>query len=331
MLKMQVLEKEARPVLAVDIGGTKIITAIITADGQVLAEACQPTLAGEGVPAVIGRLFSAIDNLLQQNSLKTSHLRGISLAVAGPIDSKRGIVTVSPNMPDWHDVPLREMIRQRYEGETFLVNDASAAALGEHRFGAGRGINDLVLLTLGTGIGGGIIIDGRLYGGAGGAAGEIGHMVIDVNGPACGCGRRGCLEALASGTAVARETIKRLRQGEKSSLAAMVGGRLEDITAEKVGEAARQGDGLAQDVLSRAAKYLGVGMANLINIFNPQMIILGGGMANIGAPLLDPARQVALAQAFPIAAGAVSIVTAELGEAAGIYGAAAFAFGNDRR
>jgi glucokinase len=319
------------PVLAVDIGGTKIIIAIITADGRIMAEERQPTLVVEGVQAVIGRLFSGIDNLLEQNNLRPTQLRGISLAVAGPIDSSRGLVTVSPNMPDWHDVLLRDMVGERCGVDAFLVNDASAAALGEHRFGAGRGVNNLVLLTLGTGIGGGIVIDGKLYLGACGSAGEPGHMVIDVNGPECGCGRRGCLEALASGTAVARDAVLRLRQGEKSSLVEMVGGKMEDITAEKVGEAARKGDALAQGVISRAGTYLGVGLANLVNIFNPEMIVLGGGMVNLGELLLGPARQVALAQSFPISARAVRIVTAELGERAGIYGATAYAFDSDRR
>jgi glucokinase len=231
-------------------------------------------------------------------------------------------------MPDWHDVPLRDMVRQRYGIDAFLVNDANAAALGEHRFGAGKGLSSLVMLTLGTGIGGGIIIDSRMYAGACGAAGEVGHMVIDINGPLCGCGRKGCLEAMASGTAVARDTIERLRQGEKSALPEMVRGKLEDITAERVGEAARQGDALARDVLFRAGTYLGVGLANLINLFNPEMIVLGGGMANLGDLFLDPARKVAMTQAFPISVRAVRIVTAELGERAGVYGAAAFAFGD---
>ena len=233
---------------------------------------------------------------------------------------------MSPNLPGWRDVPLRDMVRERYGVDAFLVNDASAAALGEHRFGAGRGVSHLVLLTLGTGIGGGIIINGEMYGGACGSAGEIGHMVIDVNGPECACGNRGCLEALASGTAVARDAIRRIRQGEKSSLVEMVGGKIEDITAEKVGAAARNGDSLALDVLAQAANYLGVGMANLVNIFNPEMIVLGGGMAKLGDLLIDPARRVVAEKAFPISAQAVRIVTAQLGDEAGVYGAAVFAF-----
>jgi glucokinase len=314
------------PVLAVDIGGTKIITAIIADDGQMVAKERHLTLADEGVESVRDRLFTAIDSLLSRNDMESSQLSGISLAVAGAIDADRGLITVSPNLPGWCDVPLRDIIGERYEVDAFLVNDASAAVLGEHRFGAGRGVSHLIMLTLGTGIGGGIIINGEMYNGACGSAGEIGHMVIDVNGPECACGNRGCLEALASGTAVARDAIGRIRQGEKSSLVKMVGSKVEDITAEKVGAAARNGDPLALDVLTRAANYLGVGMANIVNIFNPEMIILGGGMAKLGDLLIDPARRVVADKAFPISARAVRIVTAQLGDEAGVYGAAIFAF-----
>lgn len=318
-------EKLRRPVLAVDIGGTKIITAIIADNGQMVAKDRCLTLADEGPQAVIERLFSVIDNLLKRNNMEPSQLSGISLAAAGAIDSKRGLITVSPNLPGWHDVPLRYMVCERYGVDTFLVNDASAAALGEHRFGAGRGVSNLVLLTLGTGIGGGIIINGEMYLGTSGSAAELGHMVIDVNGPECGCGNRGCLEALASGTAIARDAISRISKGEKSSLVKMVEGKTGDITAEKVGIAARNGDSLALDVLSQAAWYLGVGMVNLVNIFNPEMIVIGGGVAKLGELLLKPARQVVVEKAFPISAQAVRIVTAQLGDEAGVHGAAAFA------
>ncbi|MFC1901571.1 ROK family protein [Chloroflexota bacterium] len=317
-----------RPVLAVDIGGTKIITALIDGSGRMMAKDRCLTLADEGAPAVMERLFSAIDGLLERRKMEPSQLAGVSLAAAGAIDSGRGLITVSPNLPGWHDVPLGDMVRQRYGTDAFLINDASAAALGECRFGAGRGVSNLVLLTLGTGIGGGIVINGEIYLGACGSAGEVGHMVIDVNGPRCGCGNQGCLEAMASGTAVARDAQARVRQGEKSALVDMVEGKIEAITTEQVGDAARDGDSLALDVLGRAGTYLGVGMASLIDIFNPEMIVLGGGMAKLGDLFLEPARRVVATNAFPISAQAVRIVTAQLGEEAGVYGAAAFAFGS---
>lgn len=319
-------QEQGLPVLAVDIGGTKIMTAIISNDGHILAKDICRTLADEGVPSVINRLFSAVDSLLNLNSIEPSQLGGIGIACAGGIDSERGVVvTPSPNLQDWHDIPLAEIVRERYRVDAFLVNDASAAALGEHRFGAGRGVSNLVLITLGTGIGGGIITNGELYLGACGSAGEIGHMTVYANGPECGCGNTGCLEVLASGTAVARDAVKRISQGEQSSLVDMVAGEIESITAEQVGAAARDGDSLALNVLSQAAGYLGVGMVNLVNIFNPEMIVLGGGMAELGGLFIDPAKRMVAERAFPISAQAVHIVTAQLGNEAGVYGAAVYA------
>ncbi len=316
--------KHRLPVLAVDLGGTKIITAIVSGDGQVLARERSLTLANEGLPPVINRLLLAIAHLLDSRNMKPSGLDSISIAAAGGIDIVKGLVTSSPNLPGWHDVPLREIVGNKYHVDTFLLNDASAAALGEHRFGAGRGVKNLVLLTVGTGIGGGIIIDGKLYNGSSGSAGEIGHMTIDVNGPRDTCGNTGCLEALVSGPVMERQAKERINQGERSSLVEMVG-KIEDITAEDIGAAARAGDPLSLDIIGGAATYLGVGMVNLVNIFNPELIIVGGGAAKLGDLLLEPARKVVQERAFRISSQAVRIVTAELGNEAGILGAAVFA------
>lgn len=313
-------------ILAVDIGGTKMMTAVLSAEGQLLVKDVCPTLADEGVLSVIERLFMSIDGLLNQNNTEVSQLGGIGIACAGGIDSGRGIVvTPSPNLPDWHDVPLAKIVRDRYRVDTFLVNDASAAALGEYRFGVGRGASNLVLITLGTGIGGGIIANGELYLGACGSAAEIGHMTVDAKGPKCGCGNTGCLEVLASGPAITRDAIGRIGQGEKSSLVELVGGEVDSITTETIGTAARNGDPLALDVLTRAASYLGVGLVNVVNIFNPEMIVLGGGMVELGDLIIEPARKMMAERAFAISAQAVRIVTAQLGNEAGVYGAAVFA------
>ena len=314
------------PVLAVDIGGSKILTAIFSGNGGMQSRNITPTMAGEGVTAVIERLCLAIDRHLQKDNLEPSNLTGISIACAGGIDYERGVVvTPSPNLPDWHDVPLREIIEARFGVTTDVLNDASGAALGEQRYGAGKGVKNLVLVTLGTGIGGGIIIDGQLYQGVSGGAGELGHMTVDESGPVCGCGNTGCLEMFASGKAIAREAVRRITAGEKSLLIKMVDNKVENITAEKVAAAARDGDPLAREVLSRASRYLGIGMVNIVNIFNPEMIVMGGGMAAMGSLLLDPAREMVMKRAYGISAQAVSIVTARLGNEAGVYGAAAYA------
>ena len=322
---MQETKKSELPVLAIDLGGTKIFAAIISNTGQVLAKKRYPTLADEGPQSVIGRVFSAIDHLLSQRNINPSQLASISIAAAGAIDVKKGLITSSPHLPNWHDVPLRNIVKEKYKVNAFLINDASAAALGEHHFGAGQGVDNLILLAVGTGIGGGIIINSRLYSGTNGSAGEVGHTTIDVNGPRCSCGNTGCLEALVSGTAVTKEAINRINQGEKSSLAEIVKGKTENITAEKISNAAQDGDSLASEIILKAATYLGLGLANLVNIFNPEMIIIGGGIAKIGDPLLNPARQIVRERAFQLSAQAAQIVPAQLGDDAGVLGAAIFA------
>jgi glucokinase len=314
------------PVLTIDLGGTKIIAAIVSHQGQVMAKEYHPTLAKEGPSSVINRVFLAIDRLFETRSIDLSQLYSISIAAAGAIDLDRGVVTSSPNLPGWHDVPLRNIVSSKYKVNTCLINDASAGALGEHEFGAGRGVNNLIFLTVGTGIGGGIIINGSLYLGLSGSAGEIGHTTIDVNGPRCSCGNIGCLETLASGTAIAGEAIRRIGHGERSILTEMVEGKIENITAELVGMAAQGGDSLALEVISQAATYLGVGMVNLVNLFNPEMIIVGGGVMQMADLLLEPARQVVKERAFSLAAQAVRIVPTQLGDDAAVLGAAVFAY-----
>jgi len=323
---MKETRKHEPPVLAIDLGGSKILVATISDRGRVLARDYNRTLASEGLQPVIDRMLSAIDRLLSAKNMSLSQLHSISVAAVGAIDMEKGIVTSSPNLPGWCDVPLSDIIREKHGINTFLINDASAAALGEHRFGAGKGVSNLIYLTVSTGIGGGIIINDSLYCGVSGGAGEIGHMTIDVNGPKCNCGNNGCLETLASGTAVAREAIKRISRGEKSSLIDIVEGEIENITAEKVGIAAQHGDSLALEVITEAATYLGVGLANLVNIFNPEMIIVGGGLAKLGELLFGPARQVVRERAFQLPAQVVHIVPAQLGDDAGVLGAAVFAF-----
>jgi len=320
------LASRRRSVLALDLGGTKIITAAVLSTGEIVSRKYSLTLADEGPWPIINRLSSAVAETMAQAKLKTSDIAGIGIAAAGIIDTKEGIVTTSPNLPGWRDVPLRDIIAERLGLTTYLINDASAAALGEHRFGAGRGVDNLIYLTVSTGIGGGIIIDGELYLGADGCAGEIGHMIIETHGPQCNCGKFGCLEALASGSAMTKESVRRLNQGEKSSIIRLVDGRLESITAETVSLAARKGDSLACDIVARAATYLGIGLANLVNIFNPELIVIGGGVSKMGNMLLAPARKAIREIAFKLPARTARIVRARLGSNAGIIGAAVYVF-----
>jgi len=313
-----------RPVLAVDLGGTKIVAAVVTPTGKILPRSSCLTLADKGPAAVIDRLISVAGSAVDRAKLKTADLDGVAIAAAGILDTARGVVTTSPNLPGWRNVHLRDIVAERLNVATCLVNDASVAALGEHRFGVGKGLANLIYLTVSTGIGGGIIVDGKLYEGTDGCAGELGHMVIDAQGPKCNCGNYGCLEVLASGTAMAKEAVSRIRNGGASLMVQLVGGVLDDITAETVATAAREGDLLACQVVNQCAAYLGVGLANLVNIFNPQLIIIGGGVSRMGGMLLRPARKVVKEKAFRLPARTVQIVKSRLGYDAGILGAAAY-------
>jgi glucokinase len=319
------MARSDRPVAAVDIGGTKIIAAVFDGDGAVLSRIYCLTLAHEGPARVIKRLNQTIDRAIDKAGLQRSQVAGIGVAAAAIIDINRGLVTEAPNLPRWRNVPLPALISGEFNLPVYLLNDASAAALGEHRYGAGRGLNNLIYITVSTGIGGGIIIDGELYNGTDGCAAEIGHMVIMVDGPACNCGRRGCLESLASGTAIGRMARERLAYGETSIMRALAGNVIEDVTSVTVARAARKGDMLALDVIRTAAGYLGIGLANLVNILNPQMIIVGGGVSSMGAMLLGPARKSMKAHAFKLPASTVRIVRPALGMDAGLSGAAEYA------
>jgi glucokinase len=312
------------PLLAIDLGGSKIITALVSTEGEIMAREYTLTLAEEGTEAVIERMLAAIDSVTSKVNMSLSLFSNIAIAAAGAIDSEKGIVTASPNLPGWLDVPLKEIMEKALGLKTFLINDASAAALGEHYFGVGRGIDNLIYITASTGIGGGIIIDGKLYLGVSGSAGEIGHMTIDVNGPRCNCGNIGCLEVLASGKAVAREAQRLIARGSKTIMLELAEGEPQNISAQTVSAAAQKGDTLALAIIFKAATYLGVGIVNLVNIFNPEMIIVGGGMAQMGKMLLAPARQVVAERAFQLPAQRVRIVPNQLGENAGVLGAAAF-------
>ncbi len=320
---MAELTKEI-PLLAIDLGGSKIVTALVSPEGKIIAREHTLTLAEEGAEAVIRRMLATIDHVIEQANLSRSLFSTIAVAAAGAIDSKKGIVTASPNLPGWYNIPLKRIVKKETGLETFLINDANAAALGEYYFGAGRGVNNLIYITVSTGIGGGIIIDGKLHVGASGSAGEIGHTTVDINGPRCNCGNIGCLEVLASGKAVAREAQRLIAQGSKTIMLKLAEGEPQNITAQTVSAAAKKGDALALAIISKAATYLGVGMVNLVNTFNPEMIIVGGGMSQMGDMLLEPARQVVAERAFQLPAQRVRIVPSQLGEDAGVIGAAAF-------
>lgn len=313
-----------KPVIAIDIGGTKYIVGVIDAKGQILSRIYRYTLSAEGLKRMTARLMSAIDDAVKQSKVKSAELGGIGVAYAGLVDIGKGLVTEAPNLPQWNNVHLRDMLSDKYGIPAFVLNDANAAALGEHRLGAGKGLSNMIFVTVSTGIGGGIIVNNELYNGTDGCAGEIGHMVLEVDGPRCNCGRRGCWEALASGSAIARMARERLDKGEESMLVEMASGDTGGVTAELVSKGAQKGDSLCLDVINQAARYLGIGLANLVNIFNPQMIVIGGGVSSVGERILKPARRYMKQYAFKLPAGKVRVVRAGLGADSGLLGAAVY-------
>jgi glucokinase len=284
--------------LGIDLGGSKILAAVVDPRGEMLSSDESMTPATKGREAVIQSIVDSSHRALEQAGVALSEICAIGVGAAGISSPEAGILFNSPNLPGWRDVPLRDIMQEKLGKKTFLINDANAAALGELYFGAARGARNFIYITLSTGIGGGIVIDGKIYTGAIGAAGEVGHITIDDNGPVCNCGSRGCWETLASGTALAREARHRIKEGVRTSILEYAEGDVEKVTAQVIHSAAKQGDSLAKELIARTGYYVGVGLANLINIFNPELIVIGGGLSNIGDMLLEPAFRVARGRAY---------------------------------
>jgi glucokinase len=313
----------------VDLGGTKIHTVIAKADGAVLGEDRRPTEAAQGPDAVIERIAASVRAACERAGVAVESVAGAGISSPGPCDPKRGVVTNAPNLPGFHDVHITRLVSEALGLPVLLENDANAAAYGELRFGAGRGRRHIVYVTLGTGIGGGIIIDGKIYEGASGAAGEVGHIIIDPNGPPCNCGARGCVEALASGPAIAREAKRAIADGRGPIMAQLAGG--DRPNAELVLRAAQQGDGVAREIIQRAGHSLGIGLIGVLNCLNPEALILGGGLIGLGDLYLGPAINTAKSAAFEQIMADVTITIAALGERSGALGAAALVMANPNR
>lgn len=314
-----------RPIVAVDLGGTQVRVALFTPSGALQRRATLATDAHLGPEAVLDRLAGAVQVAL--DAAGGARPLGISVGVPGPTDPRRGLVYWAPNLPGWRDVPLAERLGARFGVPVLVGNDANLAALGEGRFGAGRGHRDLVYLTISTGVGSGIIVDGELLLGSAGVAAEAGHILLDPSGPPCGCGANGCLEVYASGTAIARQAATLLAEGASSRLAAHPG----DLTAAVVAAAAADGDALAREVLSLAAEALGFGIVTLLHLFNPSIVILGGGVSFSGPLWWDTVRATVWKRARPIYLRDLRIAPAALGDDAGLYGAAAAFIGGAAR
>jgi glucokinase len=316
-----------RYILGVDLGGTNIVVGAMSADGsRELAMHEIPTRAALGADAVVERIVQLLERVAAETLAATGATReallGVGIGSPGPLDRERGLVIFTPNL-GWRDFPLRDRVSEAVGLPATLDNDANCATLGEWWQGAARGGRNVVGLTIGTGIGGGLILDGRLYHGTSDVAGEVGHMTIDSTGRRCGCGNYGCLEAYASGPAIAERAREALAGGEPSAMPALVGGDLSQLTAALVYQAARDGDHLALEVVRETARLLGAGVANLLNIFNPDVVVLAGGVTQAGDALFEPMRAEVRRRAFKPAVDACRIVPGALQGKAGVVGAIA--------
>lgn len=307
-------------VLAIDIGGTKLAAGVVDADGRMLARGEVPTLAMEGLEPVLGRIVGLGRELLVRPEIAGVRVQRIGVGCAGPVDIKAGLVFRPPNLPGWTRVPLTDHIQRSLGLPTILENDANAAALGEFRYGAGKGARSIFYITVSTGIGGGIILDGKVWHGLKDAAGEVGHMTVCPDGPVCGCGNRGCLEAMSSGPSIARRAREAVAAGRQTRLS-----EISKPTSADVARLAQEGDSVAGEVWAEAVKYLGIGVAAVITILAPERVVIGGGVTKAGDALFQPLREQARQRVKLVPVESVPILPAALGPDVGILGAAAVA------
>jgi glucokinase len=303
--------------IGIDLGGTKIRSMSFDDRMNVIGEDYRETEAELGPDSVMARM---IDSVLA--AAKGQPILAAGISTPGPSKPRLGIVTEPPNLPGWKDVNLAQLIGEKLGVPAWIENDANAAAIAEHQEGAGKGLDHVLLVTLGTGVGGGLIVDGKLVYGASGGAGEIGHQVIVPEGPRCGCGRLGCLEAVASGLALGREAAALIQRSPEGRLAKLVAEANEEPSAKLLHEAANAGDGEAEAVIRTAGRYLGAGLTNLVNVFNPEMIVVGGSLRRLGEPYLGEALKIVERDAFRQHYEDVSIVEAKLGDESPCVGAA---------
>ncbi len=320
---------ERKWIVGVDLGGTNVVAGVIPfdgGDGSVLALNSMPTEPGRGAKFVVDRMLAMIEEVIE--AVLAAHggtredFAGVGIGSPGPLDRKTGTIINTPNL-GWRNFPLRDLVANGVRMETHLDNDANCATYGEWWLGAARDVDTLVGLTIGTGVGGGIVLNGEIFHGTTDSAGEIGHMTIDSAGRKCKCGNYGCLEAYASGPAIALRAAEGIEAGASSMLSDLVAGRLEEITAATVYEAVVLGDPYANDVMKETAKFLGTGVASIVNVLNPQMIVIAGGVTRAGDHLFVPLRAEVRRRAFRSSAEACRIVPASLPGTAGVIGAAA--------
>ena len=307
--------------IGIDVGGTNVKIALVDGEGKIIYSNSVPTYAQMGYEYTVNNIKQAIRDLMKETNTDAKEIEGIGFDFPGQVDYKTGVVKLAPNIPGWVNVPIAQMIEEEFNIPTRIDNDVRCAALGELKFGAGKGCENFVCITVGTGIGSGLVINGQLVRGAANAAGEIGHIKLQMNGgPICGCGDTGCLEAFASGPSIVAMAQEYLNGGKSTKFREMAGADGE-ITPYIVAKAAEAGDPVAKRIFEIVGTYIGMGLVSVINLLNPEKVIIGGGVAAAGDLLLDPIRKTIKERAMVVAGNSVEIVPAELGNSAGVIGA----------
>jgi len=311
---------EKRVFVGVDVGGTKVAAGLVDANGEIGAQSRVPMVSTASAEEGLSAVLQAIAQVLPNGEARVS---GIGICAPGPLDPKTGVILNPPNVPCWRNFPLAGAVQKIYRVPVHVDNDANAAALAEARWGAGRGYPSVFYATIGTGIGTGIIFDGHIFHGRTGAAGEGGHVSIDCQGPLCACGKPGCIEVFASGTAIVKRARQQITAGGKSSMRELAGGNLEALTGEIVGKAFAAGDLLATKILTETAQMVALWLGNMIDLLDPHVIVIGGGAAALLRPLFDHMRQRIPQLTVNPRANEVPIVSSRYGADSGIAGGAA--------
>jgi len=309
-------------VAGVDIGATSIDLAIADFSGKSLVRFSEPATVKDGPIKILGRACSLLEKMLKENDLSPEKMNGIGIGVPGPVDFSVGTLVSPPIMPGWDRYPIIQTVQQWFPSANVVVdNDVNVMALGEINQGAGKGVDNLIFVKIGTGIGAGIICEGNIYRGSSGCAGDIGHISVDKSGPLCHCGNRGCLEALAGGPAIAERALMAAQAGKSPILMRYYEMNGQVLHTEDVGDAAREGDAVAIEVIRESGQYIGDVLASLVNFYNPEMIVIGGGVRNLGNLLLSSIRQTVLNRSTSLATRDLHIVFSETGPDAGVVGA----------
>ena len=308
--------------IGIDVGGTNVKIALVDDNGKIIYSNSVPTYAKMGYEYTVNNIKQAIKDLMKETNTTPSDIEGIGFDFPGQVDCKTGVVKLAPNIPGWVNVPIAQMIEDEFHIPTRIDNDVRCAALGELKFGAGRGCENFICITVGTGIGSGIVINGKVVRGATNAAGELGHIKLQMNGgPICGCGDTGCLEAFASGPAIVAMAQEYIKGGKSTKIREMAAVEVGEITPYMVAKAAEEGDPVAKRIFEIVGEYIGIGLTSVINLLNPERVIIGGGVAESGELLLGPIRKTIKERAMVVAGNAVEIVPAQLGNSAGVIGA----------